>query len=220
MGKASKNSKARRSGISKQRFTILLLAGCVALIFGIKWISQISNTGISESLIGPRAKGNPKAELHIVEYIDFQCPSCANGSRIISNFFKQYPDRIFLEMKYFPLGMHKHALKSARYAQCAARQGKFWPFHDLLIQRQRQWKRLTNAEPAFGVMAKDVELNQKELDACLKEEEVTEFVMKDKAEGQSLGVKSTPTYFLNKKMVVGSKSLNKELKAYFGKENK
>lgn len=184
-------------------------------MLGIKYFPQMSGADVSRNLIKARMKGNPKAGLRVVEYIDFQCPSCAKGSKILGRYLKEYPEKISIELKYFPLAMHSHAFKSAYYAECAARQGKFWPFHDLLIERQKQWRVLKDAEPTFQNMAKEIELDSIELEACLQDKQVTEKIMKDRNEGQLLGVKSTPTYFINKKMVVGSKFLEKKLKAYF-----
>ncbi len=207
--------------ISKRLVTILVILGCIAAVLGVRFIIHRSTTASAIHVAGTRSKGNPQADLRIVEYIDFQCPSCAVGSKMLSGYFKKYPGRIFLELKYFPLRMHRHGFKSSLYAQCAARQGKFWPFHDLLIDRQGQWKGLVNAQSAFTIMVKDTGLDQKKMDACLGNKEVADVIIKDKTEGQSRRVKSTPTYFINDKMVVGSKSLRKELMAHFGeKDNK
>ncbi|MDO8580531.1 MAG: thioredoxin domain-containing protein, partial [Candidatus Omnitrophota bacterium] len=124
---------------------------------------------------------------------------------------------IYLELKYFPLeNMHPHAKLSAQYAECAARQGKFWPFHDLVIERQPQWKRLIDAKPAFEIMAVEADLDLYKLKFCLEDEKITAFIDQDKEEGRQKGVRSTPTYFINGKMVVGATALEEELTLLVG----
>ena len=127
---------------------------------------------------------------------------------------KSHPGKIRLELKYFPLNSHQHALMSARYAQCAANQGKFWEFHDLVLERQSQWKNLYNATSAFDDIAAKVGLNKTELNSCLQDEAVGLAINLDKDEGTRRGVRSTPTYFVNGKMVVGYQSLASELGHY------
>ena len=164
-----------------------------------------------------RTQGNPNSKVKITEYIDFQCPACAKGVALLSQYLQAYPGKIYLEMKYFPLeGMHQHAIRSARYAECAARQKNFWAFEDLLIIRQPQWRGLMNADAFFQQIARDVKLDPIQLEACLTSDEVRGVISAEKDSGTQLGVQSTPTYFVNGKMVVGIKSLEEELKILLG----
>ena len=122
-----------------------------------------------------------------------------------------YPTKIRLELKYFPLRMHQHAQVIARYAECAARQDKFWPFEQLAFERQDQWKNLFDAHSAFDAIAGEVGMNAAQLEICLKDPTVDELIEKNKKEGVSLGVESTPTYFINGVLTVGTKNLEFEL---------
>ena len=144
-------------------------------------------------------------------YSDFQCPACAKGARILDELIKNEPSRFYLEAKYFPLEMHMHALRAARYAECSARQGKFWPMHDLLFKQQSYWAGLLNPEPVFGEMVKSIQLDPKKLEQCLADPGVIERIYKDRNEGKTREIKSTPTYFINDKMIVGTQNLEKEL---------
>ena len=118
---------------SKQKVTLLIVVGCVIAIVGGQALIQKYRSNIKQNSIRAKAKGNPQAELKIIEYIDFECPACAQGMRILHNYFTKYPGRMYLEVKYFPLPGHKWGMPSARYAECAARQNKFWLFVDILI---------------------------------------------------------------------------------------
>ncbi len=190
---------------------LLILAGLVvgAKVFLIR--SQSHANGQDE-----RAKGNPQARVKIIEYIDFQCPACAYGMKYLKTFLDQHPSDLYVQVRYFPLtNMHHHAMISATYSECASRQGKFWALEDLMIPQQAQWAELINPEPVFNAMATQVGLNMDQLRSCLASENTRKVIYDEKSVGQSLGITSTPTYFINNKMVVGTKSLQDELKNYF-----
>jgi len=171
---------------SKKLFTFLIVLAALAAVFALKF--YMTPAAVDEvELPKPtaRSKGNISAEVHIQEFIDFQCPSCARGAKYINKVMKAYPDLIYLEMKYFPLfSIHKHAMKSARYAQCAARQKLFWPFHDRLIDRQVHWKKLIDATPAFDLIAEDIGLDREKLDTCLADASVVKEIERDKLDGK------------------------------------
>ena len=163
-----------------------------------------------------RSKGNPQAKIRIVEYVDFQCPACAYGIKYLKTFFDKHPNDVYLHVHYFPLtNMHRHAMISALYSECAARQGKFWALDDLMIPQQQQWEQLINPQPVFQAMATQVGMNIDQLNTCLVSDDARKVINDEKSLGQALGIKSTPTYFINNKMVVGTKSLQDELKTYF-----
>lgn len=194
----------------KKLIALFIIITCIGAIYGIKFYMKSSSAGISKG-VATKVKGAITAPIQITEFIDFQCHSCAQGSKELKKTMGEHPGMISVEAKYFPLKMHKHAVLAARYAECASRQGKFWPFHDYLMERQHNWDRLTDAKPAFEVIAKDVSLDLSGLEACLQDETVDEAIQKNKKEGETLGIKSTPTYFINGEMVVGAKSLKIEL---------
>ncbi len=202
---------------NKKFLALVVVLFCVAAIYGTKLVKGSSGT-LSSIPISPRAKGNPEAPLKITEFMDFQCPACAKGALFLDEVIRNKPQELYLEVKYFPLERtHRHAVRSARYAECAAEQGKFWPVADLILKRQSQWKDLINPEPVFGEICQRAQLDLNKLEVCLANEATTDAIFKDKKEGQSRGVQSTPTYFVNEKMVVGFNSLESELMNYFGR---
>lgn len=203
-----------RKNTSKKIFAaILTMAACFVLIFGVKFLKGQNPIWAALAQM-PYTKGNPQAPVKIIEYMDFQCPACANGARLLDNFIKNNPNKFYLEVRYYPLEMHFHAMRAARYAECAGRQGKFWPMHDLLFKEQSSWAPLLNAEPVFGQMTKTINLDPKGLDQCLADPRINAWILKDKEKGKAQAVKSTPTYFVNNKMLVGTTNLEKELKFF------
>lgn len=202
---------------SKKSVTVLILVVSVGMVLGMKfWI------GASRGRLHPgglsRVKGDDRAPVKVMEFIDFQCPACAEGAIFLEKLMEENPQLIRLEMKYYPLRNHAHGFLSAKYAECAARQGKFWLFEKILIARQKNWSRLIDAGPAFQLMAEESGLDRTALGQCLQDKSVDEFIMTIRGEGDVLGVKSTPTYYINGKMAVGVHSLKMELNQYLKDE--
>ncbi len=200
------------TGKSKQLITLAVIAVTVAVVVGIRMYtgSQAVDT------VSGRMKGNPQAPVKIVEFIDFQCPACAQGAKMLNARLKQYPDQIHLEMRYFPLKMHAHAFLSSRFAECAARQQKFWEYHDKLIYGQNDWSKVVNAYPLFQQMAQEIGLNMDQLQGCLNDTKVDKVINEHQEQGRQLGVRSTPTYYVNDEMVVGTRDLDKKIREILG----
>ena len=205
--------------ISKPVATVLIVFVSVVFIYVVRIFANNVNLGLVKKILRSRTIGDAKARVRIIEYIDFQCPACANGARLLKEYTKKYPSQIYLEVRYFPIiQIHPQALKSALYAECAARQNKFWSFENLLIERQSQWTKSADSDRMFNEIAHEVNLEPQKLKACVDDDDVKLSIFREKAEGKSLGVDSTPTYFVNGKMVVGPKSLVDELSAFFGEK--
>ena len=205
--------------LSKQSLTAFILVGVVAVVVLIKLLSAQFSKTIDP--VAARSLGPANAKVNIVEFIDFECPACAHGAKLLKEYAVLYPGQIRLQVKYYPLmNIHRHALQVASYAECMARQGKFWPFFEPLAAQQAQWTQLVSAEGVFDQLAKGAGADMGKLKTCLSSEDVSTTIMGEKTLGRSLGVQSTPTYFINDKMVVGTKSLTDELNNYFPKTPK
>ncbi len=204
--------------ISKTLTTFFIVLFCVVAVYGVKSLTPSSKTASLDKRQLLRSKGDPGGGLWIVEYADFQCKSCQVASTILESYLNRYPSRIYLQTRFHPMKSHPHAVKSAIYAECAAKQGKFWEFHDLLFQRQHEWTKLPYIDEAFSGYAESAGLNLKKLNACVNNPQTEKTVLKEKEEGAALGVLSTPTFFINGKMAVGPKGLVDELEAYFREE--
>jgi len=164
----------------------------------------------------PRAKGNPRAAVKVVEFTDFQCPACAKAVEVIDEIIKKYPNKIYFEHKYYPLPMHSFAKRASVYAECAAEQGKFWPFHDVLYRSQQSWVKMTTVEDYFSQLAVSLGIDGVRLSVCINNPLVLAKVDKDVAEAKKLGVISTPTFFVNGKTAVGSANFKKEIENILG----
>jgi protein-disulfide isomerase len=148
----------------------------------------------SEHSLGPE---NPPVTL--VEYGDFQCPACALTASVIRSVENEYRDRLRVVFWQFPLPMHSHGREAAIAAEAASRQGRFWEMHDLLYQHQNTWTRSNDVPAEFENYALELHLNMTRFRQDIQSASVTDRVEAERKHGASLGVKSTPTIFINGK---------------------
>ena len=198
---------------SKKNTAVIIIFVCIAVVFGAKAYFGSSANGLNSGA-QTKVKGSSDAPLNIIEFIDFQCPACAKGAQYLKEEMERYPQLIRLELKHFPLQMHKHGYLSAQYAECATEQRKFWEMHDLLLARQNNWKRLDDPRPAYSQMATEARIDGEELKACVASGRPNKVIDRNKVEGSGRSLRSTPTYFVNGAMVVGQKSLELKINEY------
>lgn len=197
---------------------ILLVAGIQTLRF-FKFRADGADIPGEPGAIDNKARGNPQAAVRIVEYTDFQCPACARGAQTLKQYFESDPSRIYVQYRYFPLtSLHKKGAVIAVAAECAAQQGRFWPYHDILFERSLLLGRTLRTNGMLADIAKEIGLDRDRFQACLDDPATELSVWDEKKEGETRGVRATPTYFINGKMVVGAKSLQDNLKKHFGEK--
>ena len=216
MGQHKLQTPKRKIFRSARLKPVVTTAIIVACIVGVVALDSFLRNRYSPLTAFPagRSVGNPDAPLKILEFADFQCAECKKGFETLNYYLASYPKDIYVGMKYFPL-LHEHSMKSAVYAECAAEQKKFWPFVGLLFKQQNQWSQMNGVEEYFRMLAKKAELNADDLENCVKRDQVRAVIAGDKSLGDSYFVRSTPTYFINKEMVVGVEALVKYLENYF-----
>jgi protein-disulfide isomerase/autonomous glycyl radical cofactor GrcA len=140
---------------------------------------------------GP-ARGPANAKVTIVEFSDFQCPYCSQAFGTIEELMQQYAGKVKLVFRQFPLPIHPQAEKAAEASLCAADQGKFWEFHDLLFKNQRK---LDLAD--LKAHAASAGLDATKFAQCLDSGEKKKLVDQDLEAGQAAGVNGTPAFFIN-----------------------
>ncbi|HJQ24124.1 MAG TPA: thioredoxin domain-containing protein [Blastocatellia bacterium] len=137
-------------------------------------------------------KGNPEATVTIVEFTDFQCPTCGRTAPILDDLMKEYGSRVRLVVRDFPLDMHPNAEKAAEAAEAAREQGKYWEYIAILFKNQEALQ-----VPKLKEYATQVGLDRARFDQALDSGKFYEKVARDLREGEKLGVGGTPTIFIN-----------------------
>ncbi len=168
---------------------------------------QLKNIPESESVLAKtntapaHIRGNPDAPVTLEEFGDFQCPPCGKFSEFVEELLKEYNPRLRLVFRNFPLSGHEHAREAALAAEAAGLQGKFWEMHDTLYREQDTWSKAPNVRELFesyaGTIGLDVDQFKKDMDG----DKARERVDSDRALADFLGVKATPTLFINNRPV-------------------
>ncbi len=138
------------------------------------------------------ARGDANATVTVVEFTDFQCPSCAAMQPVLDDVLKSYGNKVRFVVRDFPLSAHANARKAAEAANAANAQGKFFEYASLLFKHQ-------NALDVGSLKkyASELGLNRALFDAALDTGKYSAEVKHDIEEGEKYGVDSTPTVFIN-----------------------
>jgi protein-disulfide isomerase len=145
-------------------------------------------------------QGDLAAECNLVEYGDYQCPSCGLAYPIVKKLQKHFGERLSFVFRNFPLSqMHPWAEPAAEVAEFAANYGKFWEMHDLLYENQES---LGNA--LFLKLADMLHLSSSQLQTAIAKHAHLARVRDDFAGGVRSGVNGTPTFFINRQRHDGS----------------
>jgi len=140
-----------------------------------------------------RLRGDPKAPVVIVEFSDYQCPFCQGAEATLKEVLARYEGRVSLGYLDFPLQqIHPQAQIAAEASRCAAEQGKFWEFHDLLFANPGMLQ-----QAGLIQQARQLHLDEKSFDACLTGGKFRGAVQADYEDGLKAGVNGTPAFFIN-----------------------
>jgi protein-disulfide isomerase len=142
--------------------------------------------------------GPASAPVHLEEFGDFECPPCGLFHPILKQMEGEFGDKLHVTFREFPLvPTHQHALAAASAAEAAGLQGKFWEMHGLLYDRQGTWKTQFDVRPVFEGYAKEIGIDVDRYKRDVNSDLVQQRIFQDGKRGHSLGVKGTPTVFMN-----------------------
>jgi len=159
----------------------------------------MSNTFQLAEPLGPtdHLRGPDHAPVTVVEYGDFECPQCKQAVGAVKQLLARFENQVRIAFRHFPLeGVHPHALRAAEAAECAGGQGRFWEMHDLLFDKQ------PHLEPGRLLeYAKTLGLDVPRFTAEMDDEIYLQRVREHQKSGEASGVRATPTFFVNGKLV-------------------
>jgi protein-disulfide isomerase len=147
---------------------------------------------------GP-ARGAASPKVTIVEFSDFQCPFCARVIPTLEQIRAAYPNDVRIVFRHNPLPFHQHAELAAEASVLAEWQGKFWEMHDKLYANQQDLD-----GPGLEQRAAELGMDVAAFRAALDKHAAKARVDADLALGQQLGVRGTPTFFIDGRLVMGA----------------
>jgi predicted DsbA family dithiol-disulfide isomerase len=144
--------------------------------------------------------GPDTAPVKVVVFSDFECSFCLKGFRAAQELRGRYGDRIQLEFRHKPLPSHPHGRTSAAAAIAAEQQGRFWEFVARLVDHPGQRMR-EGMEAHAAALGLDLLRFRADMDS----EGTQARIDQDIAEGDRLGARGIPTFFINGREVVGAR---------------
>jgi protein-disulfide isomerase len=191
--------------------------GCRRSAYAIKYVAKLVESGYTDSEITDELqtryhdpvykdidvsrapnKGPADARVTLVEFVDYECPHCRTAQALMRQVLDTYPRQVRLCFKHFPLSGHTNSRLAAEATTAAQKQGKFWPYND------KVWDNADNLTPAIlEKIAKDVGLDVARWRGDMSSDEVKAAVSRDKSDGATLGINSTPTIYINGRKYTG-----------------
>jgi protein-disulfide isomerase len=154
---------------------------------------------------GAPTQGPADAPVTVLMFSDFQCPYCKRGEKNIIAAMSKFPGKVKLVFKHYPLPFHKQAKPAAKAAMAAGEQGKFWEMHDKLFEEQKELRN----DGIFNKLAKDLGLDMAKFKADMKNPAYDKIIDQDMKQGQGVGVRGTPAFFINGTRIVGAQPTSK-----------
>jgi protein-disulfide isomerase len=155
-------------------------------------------------------RGPENAPVTIVEFSDFQCPFCSKGEDRLKKVRENYPDKVRVVFKHYPLPFHKQAKAASRAAMAAGEQGKFWEMHDKLFENQKKFAE-GKMKDLTASWAKEIGLDVEKFKKAYEnnKEEYLSQIDKDMKLGKELGVRGTPHFLINGEALSGAQPYSK-----------
>lgn len=186
-------------------FILLCLGILGVIIFTNKNSSTNSFTGdaakvITEGPIGDHVYGSQEGKVVLVEYGDYQCPGCETVYPLLKEVSEEYKDQLTFVFRNMPLtNIHPNALAAATAAEAAGLQSKYYEYHDLLYEKQSEWKDapISERSKVFEKYAQQLGLNVETFKQNLTNSQISDKISRDRATAGTFGVTSTPTLVLN-----------------------
>jgi len=154
----------------------------------------------SETLLlgdNPPMTSTASGAVKLVEFGDYQCPACGAYHPMLVQVLEQFGDQVNFIFREFPLPQHTNAMITSQAAVAAGLQGKYWDMHNKLYDTQAEWAESTDMETVLTGYAKDIGLDVEQFIKDLESSAVKDTVNAGLADGNAVGINSTPTFFLN-----------------------
>lgn len=150
--------------------------------------------------------GAASAPVVVEEYVDFQCPHCHLAAReIVEPLIERYvaSGKVRFVYRFFPF-LGPESVAAARGAYCAAVQGAFWPYQEILFERRGVGNQGTYSPASLTRYAVEAGLDEAKFGSCLQSPAARDYVAADYARARKLGLRGTPSFLVNGRYVAVS----------------
>ena len=140
--------------------------------------------------------GDANAKVHIVEFLDPACETCALFFPMVKNWMKELPGQIRLSVRH--VAFHEGSDYAVKILEASRKQNKYWETLETLLATQQQWTQHHTVQPEkIGPAIASVGLDMEQLMADMNSMEVLARMEQDKKDSIFLKVSATPEYFVN-----------------------
>lgn len=162
-------------------------------------------------------RGDPNAPVSIIEFGDFECPTCQRFATLTEpDVRKRIVDAGLASFRFydFPIPSHANTMSASLAAACADHQGKFWEMHDAIYEGQTEWngQATTNPKKVLAEYVKRLGMDEAAWSACFDSQKDVARIEAHRAAGTALGVNGTPTLVINGQMYMQATWTYDELK--------
>lgn len=187
----------------QNRWLWIMLAIIVTGFVGLVAYSKITAPPEVMSNGSSNFYGKQDSPVTVTEFIDFQCEACYAYYPAVRQVKELYKDKVRFQVRYFPIegGDHIFSRVSARSAQAAALQGKFWEMHDKLLEGQKTWELASNPQTYYDKYAKEIGLDMIKFGKDRASKEVDAVINADLRAVRELKLTGTPSFVINGKKV-------------------
>ncbi len=201
---AAPRAPASSPAADKRRRNVIIAAG-VAMLLGGFGAGVLMRRGVPLPSAAPNpalasthspSLGDGAAKVHIVEFLDPACETCAVFYPMVKQMLVDNPNRIRLSVRHVPF--HPGSEDVVRMLEASRKQGKYWQTLETLLQRQSAWVINHTAHPDLArQVLKDVGLNFEQIQAEMRSPEINQRMERDSSDAKALNVTQTPEYFVN-----------------------
>lgn len=196
---AAQQRNARKKLFTKAAIYLLVPLVIIAIVYA--FIGQGRVYSPVEVGDVDHTRGNPDG-VKMVIYADFQCPACSTEHAVVAQAWSAISSKVQMVYRHFPLtGTHPHAWKAATYAEAAGKQGKFWEMYDLLFINQTYWAGMSSVDAEFDGYLGQLGLDLEQAHQDMQSNDLIQKIRNDQRSGTRSGVRSTPTMYLDGRMV-------------------
>jgi len=185
--------------MKREHAVLIFLALVTAVVVGFvmyqsKPAAHTSNTVWRDDA---PARGEKNARVRLVEFGDFQCPSCKALVPILNDLLARYPHDLQLQYRYYPLPEHGNARAVAEAAEYAHKHGKFWEFHNLVYANQDGWARQTAIKETMTQLMVLLGIETQDYRTGKDSDQIRQVIDTDMQFAQKNQLSGTPSLFIN-----------------------